>query len=535
MNSDSPTDPRSTLESSLTALLLGELPHEQAAALHQKLAQDAELAKLYERLKHTIALVRETVASPAAQTTAPLIPLRLEEPRRQKLLQHFKTVARKEFVQPRRRVTRWLVPLSIAAAFVVILGVVFLPAMSRSKGGGQLFSFNTWSMSEKAESAAAEEEQMGRQLSKGSSSGRSEYFGDVNRNGHMERYGLKGQTISKGTPVAPPPQAAPPPVKVAGTAIVLPKATEVADLTIAPQVAESVQAGFAVSGTARGYYDDSLARAGGVGGGGGFGGYKGSAPGGASAAEGRQTEAAGVDYSFGESAARGVAKAGKVANGLEQARVLNEPSQSAAVAATPAPGLGLGFTPSARPAAPVAASEPVTSAPAEDSAGKVTGRVTALGSYYDVQGKDYPLSGSFQGAPMPLVTHNLELAAGDLVTGGRGRVAGLQPTEALNKADLFRRGDLARADTGKQAAYAPAAGGSLTFGTGLKGTKEGKEKIVLPGAVAAGEPAPQEQFLGRALTPDQAGAGQLALNSAGAFNYGLASTPADGRKDQWYV
>ncbi len=135
---------------------------------------------------------------------------------------------------------------------------------------------------------------------------------------------------------------------------------------------------------------------------------------------------------------------------------------------------------------------------------------------------------------MPLVTHNLELAAGDLVTGGRGRVAGLQPTEALNKADLFRRGDLARADTGKQAAYAPAAGGSLTFGTGLKGTKEGKEKIVLPGAVAAGEPAPQEQFLGRALTPDQAGAGQLALNSAGAFNYGLASTPADGRKDQWY-
>ncbi len=268
MNSDSPTDPRSTLESSLTALLLGELPHEQAAALHQKLAQDAELAKLYERLKHTIALVRETVVSPSAQTTEPLIPLRLEEPRRQKLLQHFKTVARKEFVQPRRRVTRWLVPLSIAAAFVVILGVLFLPAMSRSKGGGQLFSFNTWSMSEKAESAAAEEEQMGRQLSKGSSSGRSEYFGDVNRNGHMERYGLKGQTISKGTPGAPPPQAAPPPVKVAGTAIVLPKATEVADLTIAPQVAESVQAGFAVSGTARGYYDDSLARAGGVGGGG---------------------------------------------------------------------------------------------------------------------------------------------------------------------------------------------------------------------------------------------------------------------------
>ena len=67
MNPDFPPDPREALEASLTALLLGELPHEQAAALHQKLAQDAELAKLYERLKHTINLVRETVASPAAQ------------------------------------------------------------------------------------------------------------------------------------------------------------------------------------------------------------------------------------------------------------------------------------------------------------------------------------------------------------------------------------------------------------------------------------------------------------------------------------
>ena len=77
MNPDSPIDPRAALESSLTALLLGELPHEQAAALHQKLAQDAELAKLYERLKHTINLVRETVASPAAATATSPAPLKL--------------------------------------------------------------------------------------------------------------------------------------------------------------------------------------------------------------------------------------------------------------------------------------------------------------------------------------------------------------------------------------------------------------------------------------------------------------------------
>ena len=97
MNPDSPIDPRSALESSLTALLLGELPHEQAAALHQKLAQDSELAALYERLRHTINLVRETVSSPPQQTADQPSPLKLSEERRQKLLQHFKTVAPREF------------------------------------------------------------------------------------------------------------------------------------------------------------------------------------------------------------------------------------------------------------------------------------------------------------------------------------------------------------------------------------------------------------------------------------------------------
>jgi anti-sigma factor RsiW len=112
MNPDSPIDPRSALEASLTALLLGELPHDQAAALHQQLAQDAELAKLYERLKHTVNLVRETVACPAAQTADQPTPLKLSEQRRQKLLQHFKTVAPKEFAPPRRRWPRSLCPIS---------------------------------------------------------------------------------------------------------------------------------------------------------------------------------------------------------------------------------------------------------------------------------------------------------------------------------------------------------------------------------------------------------------------------------------
>ena len=117
MNPEMPQKPQDELEARLTALLLGELPHEQAAALHQKLAQDAELAKLYERLKQTVNLVRETLATPAAQTAGQPTPLKLSADRREKLLQHFKTVAPIEFVPLRRRAMPWLVPVGIAAAF----------------------------------------------------------------------------------------------------------------------------------------------------------------------------------------------------------------------------------------------------------------------------------------------------------------------------------------------------------------------------------------------------------------------------------
>src|ERR1035437_2190115 len=133
MNPEMPQKPQDAFEASLTALLLGELPHEEAAALHQKLAQDAELAKLYERLKQTINLVRETISSPAAQTAGQPTPLKLSDQRRQKLLQQFKTVAPKEFAPPRRRAMPWLVPVGIAAALVALLAATLLPALSKAK------------------------------------------------------------------------------------------------------------------------------------------------------------------------------------------------------------------------------------------------------------------------------------------------------------------------------------------------------------------------------------------------------------------
>ena len=50
MNPDSPRPPREELEARLTALLLGELPDEEAAALRELIAKDAQLAELHERL-----------------------------------------------------------------------------------------------------------------------------------------------------------------------------------------------------------------------------------------------------------------------------------------------------------------------------------------------------------------------------------------------------------------------------------------------------------------------------------------------------
>src|SRR5215831_15216726 len=100
MNSDMPIPPRDELEAKLTALLLGELPADEADALRRSIEQDAGLAELYERLKHTIEFVRETVATPTPEVVEPAPPLTLAADRRQELLQHFKTVRLREFSQP---------------------------------------------------------------------------------------------------------------------------------------------------------------------------------------------------------------------------------------------------------------------------------------------------------------------------------------------------------------------------------------------------------------------------------------------------
>ena len=61
MNPETPKTPREELELKLTALLLGELPRDQAFLLQEVISRDPELAKLSERLKQTIAMVRISV------------------------------------------------------------------------------------------------------------------------------------------------------------------------------------------------------------------------------------------------------------------------------------------------------------------------------------------------------------------------------------------------------------------------------------------------------------------------------------------
>src|ERR1700720_2287615 len=140
MNHETPQSPREELETKLTALLLGELPDKEAAALRAIMEHDAGLAKLYEQLSRTIALLRETAVTSEQQIAAPPAPLKLSDQRREKLLQHFKTVAPKEFERPRRSPMVRLLEWGVAAALVAIVGALLLPSLARSKARGQRFS-----------------------------------------------------------------------------------------------------------------------------------------------------------------------------------------------------------------------------------------------------------------------------------------------------------------------------------------------------------------------------------------------------------
>jgi Mg-chelatase subunit ChlD len=119
MNADTPQTPREELEIRLTALLLGELPPAESAALLELIQRDAELAAQHEHLKQTLALVRETASEPAEQTAPAPEPLKLSADRREKLLAHFKTVTPKEFAPPARKRSVRFTPAELAAVLAI--------------------------------------------------------------------------------------------------------------------------------------------------------------------------------------------------------------------------------------------------------------------------------------------------------------------------------------------------------------------------------------------------------------------------------
>jgi Mg-chelatase subunit ChlD/anti-sigma factor RsiW len=138
LNPESPT-PREQLEARLTALLLGELSPDEAAALREIISNDAQLAALHDRLKRTIELVRETAADPAELSAEPPAPRRLGEERRQKLLAQFKTVTPREFARPRpsRSPQRFLLEMAAVIAVVICLSGLLLPSLARTKAKAQ--------------------------------------------------------------------------------------------------------------------------------------------------------------------------------------------------------------------------------------------------------------------------------------------------------------------------------------------------------------------------------------------------------------
>src|SRR5258708_14620478 len=103
MTPEFPQNEREKLEAKLTTLLLGELPPHEEAALHDAMDEDTELAVLYERLKLTIGLVRESSAKPNAECGVRSAALKLSPERRGKRSGRGEAIVSRRVVRPLHR------------------------------------------------------------------------------------------------------------------------------------------------------------------------------------------------------------------------------------------------------------------------------------------------------------------------------------------------------------------------------------------------------------------------------------------------
>ncbi len=126
MNPQPPFPPHDDLEARITALLLGELPETEAAALRREIAASAALQKLHDELARTIGLVREARGAADEKTGRPAEPLTLSSDKRDRLLAAFKTVPLPVAGKKRRLVAPWREAASVAAMLAVLAGVTTL-------------------------------------------------------------------------------------------------------------------------------------------------------------------------------------------------------------------------------------------------------------------------------------------------------------------------------------------------------------------------------------------------------------------------
>src|SRR5258706_7284725 len=125
MNSDFSPSPREELEARITALLLGELPANEAEMLRRRIAEEPDLVRLHEQLKQTIGLVREAAASPQ-QEVVPAEAPKLSNERREKLLEAFKITRPKEFKPKMSRAKRreWAALAAMLIGLLAVAGLI---------------------------------------------------------------------------------------------------------------------------------------------------------------------------------------------------------------------------------------------------------------------------------------------------------------------------------------------------------------------------------------------------------------------------
>jgi Mg-chelatase subunit ChlD len=140
MNPEPPNLPPSDPEVRLTALLLGELPPDEAAAVQQDLTRNPELARLHARLAQTIGLVRDAVHGAADPVPAPASEPKLAPELRDSLLAKLKTVVLPA-VTPRPRARHrpgfWLAAAAGVAALLFLCAGLLLPSFAKAKAKAQ--------------------------------------------------------------------------------------------------------------------------------------------------------------------------------------------------------------------------------------------------------------------------------------------------------------------------------------------------------------------------------------------------------------